>query len=57
MAEFDTKTVIAEIAAAASPQSLEDIRVGVLGRRGSLTAAMRELGGLDPEARRAAARR
>jgi phenylalanyl-tRNA synthetase alpha chain len=54
MAEFDPDTVIAEIAAAHSPQALEEIRVGVLGRRGSLTEAMRGLGGLDPEARRAA---
>ncbi len=41
-----------EIAAATSPESLEDVRIKYLGRRGSLTLAMRELGDLDPEARR-----
>jgi phenylalanyl-tRNA synthetase alpha chain len=41
-----------EIAAAMSPDSLEDVRIKFLGRRGTLTLAMRELGGLDPEARR-----
>ena len=44
--------VLAEIAAARSPEALEEIRVKVLGRRGSLTQAMRELGALDPETRR-----
>jgi phenylalanyl-tRNA synthetase alpha chain len=42
----------ADIAAANSPEALEDVRVRYLGRRGSLTLAMRELGTLDPEARR-----
>ena len=41
-----------EIIAATSPESLEEVRVKYLGRRGSLTLAMRELGGLDPEERR-----
>src|SRR5271167_2113922 len=50
MENFDE--VVNEIAAAASPEALETIRVKVLGRRGSLTLAMRELGGLDPEQRR-----
>jgi phenylalanyl-tRNA synthetase alpha chain len=45
---------IEEIAAAASPEALEAVRVKVLGRRGSLTVAMRELGRLDPEERRRA---
>ena len=44
--------VLAEIAAARSPEALEEVRVKVLGRRGSLTQAMRELGALDPETRR-----
>ena len=44
--------VLAEIAAARSPEALEEIRVTALGRRGSLTQAMRELGALDPETRR-----
>jgi phenylalanyl-tRNA synthetase alpha chain len=44
--------IIGEIGAAGSPAALEEIRVRVLGRRGSLTLAMRQLGALDPEARR-----
>ncbi len=56
MAEFDPESsgALGEIAAAASPEALEEIRVKVLGRRGTLTTAMRELGALDPEARRRA---
>jgi phenylalanyl-tRNA synthetase alpha chain len=46
--------IFGEIAAAASLEALEELRVRVLGRRGSLTIAMRELGMLDPEARRRA---
>src|SRR5207249_2718689 len=51
MADFDPSTdvILAEIAAAQSPEALEELRVRVLGRRGSLTLAMRELGGLEPE--------
>ena len=52
MEDFDD--VVKEISAAASPEALEAIRVKVLGRRGSLTLAMRELGGLDPAERRRA---
>src|SRR5271163_4584248 len=44
--------ILDEVAAAASLEALEELRVRVLGRRGSLTLAMRELGALDPEARR-----
>ena len=56
MADFDlsTDTILAEIVDAPSPEALEELRVRVLGRRGSLTLAMRELGGLDPEERRRA---
>ena len=50
MEDFDE--VINEITAAASPEALEGIRVKVLGRRGSLTLAMRDLGRLGPEERR-----
>src|SRR6516225_2552041 len=50
MENFDE--VVKEIAAAASPEALEAIRVKVLGRRGSLTLAMRDLGRLNPERRR-----
>ena len=45
---------IKEIAAATSPEALEAVRVKVLGRRGSLTVAMRDLGRLAPEERRRA---
>ncbi|MGH7029288.1 MAG: phenylalanine--tRNA ligase subunit alpha, partial [Stellaceae bacterium] len=48
------ETATAEIKVAASPEILEEVRIRYLGRRGSLTAAMRGLGGLDPEARRRA---
>ncbi len=56
MAEFDPQSagVLAAISAAPSPEALEEIRVKTLGRRGSLTLAMRELGALDPDARRRA---
>jgi len=47
-------TLLDEIAAAASAETLEEIRVRVLGRRGLLTAAMKSLSGLEPEARRRA---
>jgi phenylalanyl-tRNA synthetase alpha chain len=46
------ETAAAEINAAPSPQALEEVRVRYLGRRGLLTLAMRELGGLEPEVRR-----
>jgi phenylalanyl-tRNA synthetase alpha chain len=49
MQEFDD--VVKEIAGVASPKALEAIRVKVMGRRGSLTLAMRELGGLAPAER------
>ncbi len=52
MEDFDE--VVKEIATAISPAALEAIRIKVLGRRGSLTLAMRELGKLDPEERRRA---
>jgi phenylalanyl-tRNA synthetase alpha chain len=54
MAEFDpsSKDILRAIAAAASPEALEEIRVKVLGRRGVLTEAMKALGRLEPEERR-----
>src|SRR5271167_3326344 len=56
MADLDPSTdvILAEVAAAPSPEALEELRVRVLGRRGSLTLAMRELGGIEPEERRRA---
>ena len=44
----------AEIEAASTPEALEEVRVRYLGRRGQLTLMMRELGALDPDARRRA---
>ncbi len=49
-----TDAATREIAAAMSSDALEEVRIKYLGRRGSLTAAMRGLGGLEPEARRRA---
>jgi phenylalanyl-tRNA synthetase alpha chain len=37
---------------ATSPAALEQIRVAALGKKGQVTALMKSLGGLDPEARR-----
>jgi phenylalanyl-tRNA synthetase alpha chain len=56
MADFDLSTddILREIAAAPSPQALDEIRIKVLGRRGSLTLAMRELGVLEAGERRRA---
>src|SRR5207302_10689690 len=56
MADFhpSTDAILAEIVDAPSPEALEELRVRVLGRRGTLTLAMREFGGLEPEERRRA---
>ena len=43
-----------QIAAAGDLQSLETARVSALGRKGRVTLLMKDLGGLDPEARRQA---
>ncbi|HLY56313.1 MAG TPA: phenylalanine--tRNA ligase subunit alpha [Stellaceae bacterium] len=56
MDELETlrERLLAEIAAAASPPALEQVRVAALGRKGEITERMKGLGGLDPEARREA---
>ncbi len=46
--------VIERIAGAADLQALEALRVAELGRKGRITALMKTLGGLEPEARKAA---
>jgi phenylalanyl-tRNA synthetase alpha chain len=46
-----------EIAAARSPEELEQIRIRLLGRNGAITTAMRGLGSLPPEQRREAGAR
>ena len=44
--------IAGEITEASSPDALEQVRINLLGRRGSLTQAMRVLGELGPEERR-----
>ena len=56
-AALNRDQLLAEIAAAASPEALEQVRVRLLGRSGTLTAAMRGLGALPPEPRREAGAR
>ncbi|MGB1156579.1 MAG: phenylalanine--tRNA ligase subunit alpha [Alphaproteobacteria bacterium] len=46
--------LMARIEAAGDVAALEDIRVSALGKKGEITAQMKQLGGLDPEARKAA---
>jgi len=46
--------LIGEIAQADSVNELEDVRVSALGKKGRITALMKALGGMDPEARKAA---
>ena len=56
MDKLDTleRDLMREIAAAGDLQTLEATRVSALGKKGRVTALMKTLGGLDPEARRAA---
>ncbi len=42
------------VADAASPDALEAVRLAALGKKGEISLKMRELGGMDPEARKAA---
>jgi len=44
----------AAVASADSSQALEEVRIAALGKKGSITAMMKGLGGLDPEERKAA---
>ena len=44
----------AEIARAANIEELEQIRVRLLGKKGEITAQLKALGAMDPEARKAA---
>jgi phenylalanyl-tRNA synthetase alpha chain len=46
--------LLAAVAAATDPASLESVRVDALGRKGRITELMKGLGKLDPDARRAA---
>src|SRR5690242_9631538 len=51
------ESFLTEIAAADTPDALEQIRIRLLGRNGAITAAMRGLGRLPPDARREAGAR
>ena len=46
--------LLEQINAAGDVAALEEIRVSALGKKGERTAQMKQLGGLDPEARKAA---
>jgi len=52
-----SEAFLGEIAAAQSPDQLEQVRIRLLGRNGEITLLMRELGGLPPEERREAGAR
>lgn len=45
--------MLAAVNAAASVADLDEVRIAALGKKGRITGLMKELGGLDPEARRA----
>src|SRR5512145_605917 len=45
--------ILAEISTAADERELESVRVAALGKKGVISERMKELGSLDPEARRA----
>lgn len=45
---------LAEIAAAATPDALEALRVGLLGKSGRITAQLKALGALPADQRKAA---
>ncbi len=56
MSEIETlsKQALADIAASASPDALEQLRVALLGKHGSITAQLKSLGALPAEQRKAA---
>ena len=45
---------LADIAAAQTPEAVEALRVGLLGKQGSITAQLKQLGALPPDQRKAA---
>ncbi|NIK02097.1 phenylalanine--tRNA ligase subunit alpha [Xanthomonas cannabis] len=49
-----TKRALADVAAAQTPDQLEALRVALLGKSGSITAQLKQLGTLPPEQRKAA---
>ncbi|MEA3080273.1 MAG: phenylalanyl-tRNA synthetase alpha chain, partial [Sphingomonadales bacterium] len=48
---IDAETMLDRIAAADSLTDLEGLRVAALGKSGSVTALLKSLGAMDPEAR------
>ncbi|HVJ38541.1 MAG TPA: phenylalanine--tRNA ligase subunit alpha [Stenotrophomonas sp.] len=56
MSEIETLTgqALADIAAAQAPEQLEHLRVALLGKSGSITAQLKQLGALPAEQRKAA---
>ncbi|HRF83737.1 MAG TPA: phenylalanine--tRNA ligase subunit alpha, partial [Pseudoxanthomonas sp.] len=44
---------LADIAAAQDPEALDALRVALLGKQGSITAQLKQLGALAPEQRKA----
>ena len=56
MSEFESLAAraLADIAAAQSPDALEALRVGLLGKQGSITAQLKQLGTLPADQRKAA---
>ncbi len=52
--ELARAELMAMVAEAGTPDALEQARLAALGRKGRITQLMKGLGGLDPEARRAA---
>ncbi|HEY9080433.1 phenylalanine--tRNA ligase subunit alpha [Magnetovibrio sp.] len=46
--------LLAQVQAADSLQALDEVRVAALGKKGAITAQMKNLGGLEPEQRKAA---
>lgn len=56
MSEIESlsRQALAEIAAAASPEALEALRVALLGKHGSITAQLKSLGALPADRRKAA---
>lgn len=49
-----SKQALTEIAAAKSPDAIEALRVALLGKNGSVTAQLKQLGALPPDQRKAA---
>jgi len=44
--------VLGQVAGAADERALEDVRIGALGKKGSVSLLMKGLGGMDPEERK-----